>query len=249
MQMNAVGRFAMLGLMTVTTAGCAEMESASEGEPLEGAASEYDSQVTSFSAQPFSEQGGGGGNLATIFRSSLGRGGSGAIRDLKFEKGNSSAQTPLAGYHLITADLNRGAGGAYIYLTFTRDLDSIQNGDECGHISNDFVTGIVADDYNAFDAVGAKGNCSFRAPGSPILQPIRIGSSVLAWKHPDLNDGSGGRFIFAWQYKQEGGSPIHEVGVVSGGSSGIQCPTGWIKQTQDLNQGAGGDYIYFCYRH
>jgi len=43
-------------------------------------------------------------------------------------------------------------------------------------------------------------------------------------------------------------APISEVTVIYGGSSGIQAPAGWVKIGRDLNAGAGGDYIYVCYK-
>jgi hypothetical protein len=44
------------------------------------------------------------------------------------------------------------------------------------------------------------------------------------------------------------GQPITEVTVIYGGSSGIQAPTGFTKIPRDLNSGAGGDYVYVCYK-
>ena len=41
---------------------------------------------------------------------------------------------------------------------------------------------------------------------------------------------------------------ISEVTVVYGGSSGIPAPYGYTKIDVDLNRGAGGDYIYVCYK-
>lgn len=41
---------------------------------------------------------------------------------------------------------------------------------------------------------------------------------------------------------------ISEVIVIQGGSSGIQPPAGYVKINADLNAGAGGDYIYVCYK-
>lgn len=41
---------------------------------------------------------------------------------------------------------------------------------------------------------------------------------------------------------------ISEVIVIQGGSSGIQPPAGYTKIPHDLNAGAGGDYIYVCYK-
>jgi len=41
---------------------------------------------------------------------------------------------------------------------------------------------------------------------------------------------------------------ISEVTVIRGGSSGIQPPAGYTRINADLNAGAGGDYIYLCYK-
>lgn len=41
---------------------------------------------------------------------------------------------------------------------------------------------------------------------------------------------------------------ITEVTVIRGGSAGIQPPVGYTKIPHDLNAGAGGDYIYLCYK-
>jgi len=39
---------------------------------------------------------------------------------------------------------------------------------------------------------------------------------------------------------------LNDLKFIQGGSDSISCPSGYIKNGQDLNQGAGGDYIYSC---
>jgi hypothetical protein len=246
MTSRIVGIVVLLGLSAM--AGCVETEVTpqEEGVPPE----DLD---PSYYYPPIDDGGGGGGGggstTTSIFKSSVGVGGYGAIRDLKFEKGGSSNQTPLDGYYLIPADLNKGAGGTYIYLTFTRDDSKVQARDHCGWGEGGYVTHLFAEDFNWFDSGGYKGVCvGMGYPSTPIWE--YTGDYVFGWpwKHPDLNDGAGGRYIFAWQQKVAGTAPIQEVGVVSGSSSSIQCPSGWVRDNQDLNEGAGGDYIYFCYK-
>ena len=41
---------------------------------------------------------------------------------------------------------------------------------------------------------------------------------------------------------------ISEITVIAGGNAGIQPPPGFTKIAVDLNQGAGGAYIYVCYK-
>jgi hypothetical protein len=67
-----------------------------------------------------------------------------------------------------------------------------------------------------------------------------------------------GKYIYSFQLKDVYTSDNNnvltfhpgyaEIGVLSGNSDTIQPPVGWIKYPADLNEGAGGDYIYFCYR-
>lgn len=182
-------------------------------------------------------------------------GGSGYIRDLKIDKSSDSMSVAsLPGYQLIPVDLNKGAGGKYIYLTFTRSADHVQQHIPQGCediIPGPYVTSIYADDWNAVDALGVKGTC-LQSSGLyweylPLVQPTGV-PYYWEWKQPDLNDGSGGRFIYAWQTKRASAPPIAEVGVIAGNNGSIACPSGWTRIDQDLNQGAGGDYIYFCYR-
>lgn len=41
---------------------------------------------------------------------------------------------------------------------------------------------------------------------------------------------------------------ITEVTVIYGSSSGIKPPEGFVKVNKDLNKGAGGDFMYLCYK-
>ena len=42
-------------------------------------------------------------------------------------------------------------------------------------------------------------------------------------------------------------NPVTELTVIYGGSSGIQPPAGFIEHPNDLNQGAGGDFVWLWY--
>jgi hypothetical protein len=41
---------------------------------------------------------------------------------------------------------------------------------------------------------------------------------------------------------------VSEIVVINGGSAGIPPPLGYTKINVDLNRGAGGDFIYVCYK-
>ena len=183
----------------------------------------------------------GGGTPTSTFVSSVGHQGTGPIRDLKFTTDDPAIQPLLPAYVVLPIDLNQGAGGTSIYLTFTRSEAGEGWPLNCQLPDGPFVTSIIAEDFwlNSPQARCWESH-------TPIWEPA-IPAWLGAWIHPDLNDGAGGPFIFAWQRKQIGVRTIEEVGVLAGNSRYIQCPAGWTRVEQDLNEGAGGDYIYFCY--
>ncbi len=49
-----------------------------------------------------------------------------------------------------------------------------------------------------------------------------------------------------WPTSARASDAITELAVIYGDSSSIQCPAGFTKLEIDLNQGAGGDFIYLC---
>ncbi len=185
------------------------------------------------------------------FTSSVNQGGSGYIHDLKIIVGapgdNSTSEQQVigAGYTKLNADLNKGAGGAYIYLCFQRDAAQVLNGVEYTY---NYAYSGPNEILTAFQTKG-----SLSTPGDPYFYNIWVPNqnSNVYWGRIDLNQGSGGDYIYSFQAK----SPfvpnyiyVQEVGVLSGNSSTIQPPSGWNKYPKDLNEGAGGDFIYFCYR-
>jgi hypothetical protein len=42
---------------------------------------------------------------------------------------------------------------------------------------------------------------------------------------------------------------ITDLEVVTGSTADVQCPAGYVRNPQDLNEGAGGDFIYLCLRY
>ena len=127
-----------------------------------------------------------------------------------------------------TADLNQGAGGRYIYLCASRR--------------------------------------PFGRGSAPAVTDVRIQTSSscpAGWKSPekfdglngDLNQGAGGKDIFMC-YKTGGShsgwepGDLYSVRVVTGKDAG--CPSGSSRVTAldgldgDLNQNAGGSFIYLC---
>ncbi len=199
--------------------------------------------------------GGGSGGGFKTFTSSAGLGGSGYIHDLKIATVGVVEQTR---YIKLEADLNKGAGGAYINLAFTRNASDVISGreyyaGEANSTPNDILTSFttkIADGW--WDLPSRNTNYFYmwaptRATYTNLLQPY------TAWDYQDLNDGAGGEYIYSFQSKSNQipayGGQISEIGILSGNSSTISPPAGWNKYPRDLNEGAGGDYIYFCYKY
>lgn len=116
---------------------------------------------------------------------------------------------------------------------------------------SDFLTNFQTQNGNLFGSPTA--NTYFFDIWTPNQNPYNYWTSI------DLNAGAGGSYIYSFQSKtpfvrqQSGGSvqspAFLNVGILSGNSSSIQPPTGWQKYPNDLNEGAGGDFIYFCYKY
>ena len=168
------------------------------------------------------------------------------IQDFDFVASNSSSiKTTLTtavafehssyapdNYILVDKDLNEGAGGKYIYLIYRRGDDA-----------NQAIKGIEARAGKALAVPPAY----YLPPDNDLVITRNFNSSLYEGPAMDLNDGAGGDYI--WVYKSwdsKRGGPFKEIGVISGNSSSIQPPAGWVKLNLDMNRGAGGKYIYIC---
>lgn len=136
--------------------------------------------------------------------------------------GSDSSVQPPAGYTKIDYDLNRGAGGKYIYLCYHKsavDTISPQANPQC------------IDDILFVTGEGA--------PPPPGYTKIDV----------DLNKGAGGDYIYLC-YRltaYDGIKAIKDVVIIGGDNADIPPPYAFTKVNQDLNAGAGGDYIYLCF--
>lgn len=163
------------------------------------------------------------------------------ILDLEISKGSSSSSGAQPGYDKLDIDLNSGAGGKYIYLCFSRK--TVESHGWCRPSWADItpVSDITVKAWRTFsDAHPPADFCN-------IPEPTNNWFNRWNWEC-DLNDGSGGRYIYSYLSKAATPTPIREVGIVAGNSSNIWPPSGWVRVGDDCNAGAGGDYIYFCYK-
>lgn len=198
---------------------------------------------------------GGGGSTPSVystFESSETQGGTGFIHDLKLVANTGYTlpdnETPQPGYTKLNADLNKGAAGKYIYFTFTRNSADIKY---YGPIGSTYAYGPLT----FFSVVTRPYLYQTGVPWPTDHAPVwfinynRAGA-VYYTEELDLNKGCGWvDMVYAHQSKNPAfGSPVQEVGVISGNSSSIQPPAGWQKVGVDLNKEAGGDYIYLCFK-
>ncbi|MDO6389560.1 hypothetical protein Q4E40_05445 [Pontibacter sp. BT731] len=196
--------------------------------------------------------GGGGSVLPPVFLTSEGLGAvssypSGYIYALRLIVGTSSSIQPSEGHIKINTDLNKGAGGKYIYLTFTRDPQYAYENYISPVNYTTPITDLMAVSYSqvcyTFNGYLCNAN-----PWNGWVHMFTFNGTYS--QTVDLNDGVGGKYIFGHVYREtsNGRTPIKEVGIISGNTSNITPPSGWIKYHQDLNEGAGGDYIYLCFK-
>ena len=141
------------------------------------------------------------------------------IDGLYFEVSSSAVVTPDPGWTLINDDLNRDAGGKYIFLCYKNGLD----------------------DQEAISAVTFIVN-SQATPAGYIKIP------------QDLNEGAGGDFIYLCYKSEITSNPIRRVNVLIGQNTqpepGFYFAENYYTQAkQDLNQGAGGNYIWMVYSY
>lgn len=142
-----------------------------------------------------------------------------AIDDFYFEVSDFAVVTPEPGWSLINVDLNRDAGGKYIFLCYKNGLD----------------------DREAISAVTFIVNSQATPPGY-----VKISQ--------DLNQGAGGDFIYMCYKKEITPNPIRRVNVLIGQNTqpdpGFYFAENYYSGVkQDLNQGAGGNYIWMVYSY
>jgi hypothetical protein len=189
--------------------------------------------------------------VTSTFVTSAGLGGTGDIVDIKTLYDTQG----ILGYEKLNTNLNQGAGGTVMFYHFTRFSASVVQGIEYS-LPSQFPNLSTADPVVSCEGKTKHWFYQSRPQASPGFAPIWYPDPNQNyngdWAPMDLNDGAGGEYVYTYQSKQPGiksdASPFHEIGILSGNSGQIQPPAGWIKVGQDLNDSAGGDFIYFCYK-
>lgn len=139
----------------------------------------------------------------------------GSITALGLVAGGSTASCP-SGWTTIPVDLNRRAGGKYIYL--------------CVQSTPQLGVGLEAREIHTYTG------------GSTYTGTFQL----LGGSNGDMNQGAAGAYVYGSSGGMAGLCSTHAIGVWTSNWQGLIPPLGWTKLLAgvDLNSGAGGDFIY-----
>lgn len=187
------------------------------------------------------------------------------IVDIKVIVGSNADIAAPEGYQKLACDLNRGAGGKYIYLCYKKQANAAPG--DCitslAVVSGKSSSTAAPSGYQKLPEdlnKGAGGKyiylCYRKGGGAPISNiDFVTGTSKSAIDAAycgfytilqDLNEGAGGKYIYL-SYQRA--TPVTDVTFISGGSAKMQPPEGYDCIYSDLNRGANGKYIYLCAKH
>lgn len=134
------------------------------------------------------------------------------------------------GWHVIDKDLNRGAGGDYIYLLYKSETS---NG-----VNNGYIT-----DFYISNAEGtAPASRSFN--GHTYHLVTYQGGTNFVNSKGDLNRGAGGDYIHLYYTKESFTNNRFITGISFNSTQAGAVGVNGGSEGYDLNAGAGGDYIY-----
>ncbi|MFB8240214.1 hypothetical protein ACFC58_27075 [Kitasatospora purpeofusca] len=132
------------------------------------------------------------------------------VTDIDILNGSQSAKE---GWVKDQHDLNKGAHGDYLYLTWAA------NGTEKPVTDLYIIEGKDAQPPHGYTRIST-----------------------------DLNQGTPrGEHLYLC-FSRDGSKPILELAVVLSSDKHAPAPDGFTRYEKDLNKGAGGDYVYLCYR-
>ena len=146
------------------------------------------------------------------------------IVDIVVIAGESSSIDPPPGYEKICYDLNRHAGGDFIYFCFRKES----------------AASIKASQKRPIDKIKI-----ISGPHRDIPAPAGYKQVPV-----DLNKGADGKFIYLYKSFGDPGDfehAIRDIYVVGGDNEVAPPPYGYTQIGNDLNCRSGGDYIYLCY--
>jgi hypothetical protein len=153
-----------------------------------------------------------------------------------------NAPQMLGQYEKIPVDLNKGAGGKWIYLYFLRDksLSGV-------YTMGEYLT-FIEGYNNHFQALGQRAWTSTLWNGRIVERNWLPDLDITA----DLNDGCGinSHYVYLSEIIKKNASyeeAIKNIKVIASSQDNQTLPSGYTKVNLDLNKNAGGDFIYVYY--
>ncbi|ORX90710.1 Metallo-dependent phosphatase [Basidiobolus meristosporus CBS 931.73] len=179
------------------------------------------------------------------------------ITDLALKAcGNTACELP-APWHRIPMDLNKGAGGKYVYLHYRKeagakpitDIVMLKGGDAVPPGYQKIDVNLNEGTLKSKRYLAYTNTLTTSAPIQNLL--VKLGSSPHALDGYrsfdfDMNEGIGQKATLFYQPKLDE-VPISDITVELCDSASCSKP-GWIKSDHDLNINAGGKYVYLFYK-
>ncbi|WP_420751930.1 MAC/perforin domain-containing protein [Rhodococcus sp. O3] len=141
------------------------------------------------------------------------------VGKLQVITGGSRGIAPPAGFEKIPVDLNRGAGGDFIFLCMQK------------------LTRARLSQAGINPITGLKVVYGKNTPAPAGYEKIDV----------DLNKGAGGEFVYLSYKRGEPEKAVRDIRIIHGNNASIEPPIPYTKLPQDLNKGSGGDWIFACY--
>jgi hypothetical protein len=127
--------------------------------------------------------------------------------------------SPPRGFTKLSPDLNKGAGGDFIFLCVQKLTRARLSQAGLAPITDlAVIYGKHASPPAGFEKIGV-----------------------------DLNKGAGGHYIYLCYKRGNPDEAIREIRVIHGNDASIEPPIPFKKLPQDLNKGSGGAWIFVCF--
>jgi hypothetical protein len=141
------------------------------------------------------------------------------LAELQVIHGETSGVTPPGGFKKIDVDLNKGAGGEFMYLC-------------CQQMSK---VDMEAKSVKPITDVAIVFGENAAAPAGYTKLGV------------DLNKSVGGDFIYLCYRRGAFENAIRGLIIVHGNDGSVMPAKPYVRIAKDLNKGAGGEWIYLCY--
>ncbi|KAE8287113.1 hypothetical protein D5F01_LYC15077 [Larimichthys crocea] len=171
------------------------------------------------------------------------------------------------GFKKINVDLNKGAGGNYIYLWYKTEQGSAPITRLQVTFTKDMAVGLISAGYTKIDKdlnAGAggdyiylwyfKGSTEYDTPIVELDVTADAQSEGLKFKNDwerlacDLNRKAKGNWIHIWMKREKQTYICDITATDSFGLDADYFQQGYIRLDEDTNRGAGGAYVFIWYR-